>query len=225
MSDKLEDVRQTFLETMDVVNFVSSELEKSLSKIDDLDWETKLFQVEIQYPIALPPGKQSGFCKSIIDDCDGMLIGISSGNQIMPTIKGNFIDKVDGKHHEDTMQPIKYDISPREMVPFATYLHKVIGIIQSMLKQKCVYVKIDTKKVFADTLKCGDDYYPDQNEFGTNDPECENFKAESETLSMEEIEVSQSGTLKIGKIHFSGDHKLLNGFIANLLQFNLGGGN
>lgn len=210
MTSGLNAIRHKFLECLDKEESDQSILDSEITLFSENGSDTaRVCQVSVHYPQMIYGNLDDSFPRSIMENCNDMLVAISGGNQESPPHKGGWVNE----NHliEDKMINISYDVEIRKLSIFANELYKVIYTIQSQLKQQAVYVRIDDDKIHADVLKRDPSSYPSP----------DSFKATHSDLQGEiHLEDVRIGQIKIGKLSINDDS--FGTVIANLLQISGG---
>jgi len=215
MTDNLNVIRQSFLKCLNDETLDTSSLKNQVSIYSQNQGDiTKTCQVSIHYPQMIHGDLDESFPRSIMQNCNDLLVSISGGNQENPPHKGGWVDN--NHLFEDKMIDVKYDVKIEKLCTFVKQLHSVIYTIQTQLKQISVYVRIDDEKIHADTAKMNPDSFPSPEEFRPTPSD-----SQGEVL-LENVVIGGGSTkeIRIGKLSIRDGSAVT--LIANLMQISGG---
>ena len=212
MAEGISAIRQEFLASInsEILDLTALDNEISLYSKNDGD-VAKTCQISVHYPQMIHGNLNESFPKDLMNNCNDMLVGISKGNQKNPPHKGGWVPEGENYLIEDDMININYDVEINKIGSFAKRLHQVISIIQTQLKQMCVYVRIDDDKIHADVLKLASNSYPPPESYRSTTTDSDG------NIYLEGIDL---GSIKIGKLSINED--MLGTVLANLMQISGG---
>ena len=127
--------------------------------------------VQVIIPVALPPGRKEGHCRSVVDKVLERILNVSGGFTAS-SVMGGWLDE--SVLYTDRSILIQSAIRIDLWEEIGSVLRSVVEDIQRDLRQRCVFLTVDNIPFGEPIDVLGPDEidYPEFSEFGEVDPDC-----------------------------------------------------